>query len=169
MDLKESIRSIEDYPQKGVTFRDITTLLKDKDAFREAIRRMAEAARRYEVDKVVGIEARGFLLGTPLALELGVGFVPIRKPGKLPYKKRSVTYDLEYGNDGIEIHEDAIAPKEKVLIVDDLLATGGTSLAAQQLVESLGGEVEAFVFLIELDALNGRSRIARPVESVLHY
>lgn len=137
MSLKDKVRAIPDYPKKGVIFRDVTTLLKEGQDFKEAIDKMAEKID-YEIDKVIGIEARGFIVGAPLAYKLSKGFIPIRKPGKLPCEKISVEYDLEYGTDSIEMHVDGIKKGEKVVIVDDLLATGGTSQAAIKLVESLG-------------------------------
>lgn len=155
MDYSKYIRNLKDYPKEGIIFRDITTLLKDKDAFRGAIDELVAIAPK-DVDKVVGVEARGFIVGAPIALELDAGFVPVRKPGKLPYKTIEASYELEYGTDTIEIHEDAISPGEKVIIVDDLLATGGTSKATIDLIERLGGKVEALVFLIELTDLPGR-------------
>lgn len=155
MDYSKYIRNLKDYPKEGIIFRDITTLLKDKDAFRGAIDELVSIAPK-DVDKVVGVEARGFIVGAPIALGLDAGFVPVRKPGKLPYKKIEASYELEYGTDTIEIHEDAISPGEKVIIVDDLLATGGTSKAAIDLIERLGGKVEALVFLVELTDLPGR-------------
>lgn len=170
MELKDSIRSIEDYPVKGVVFRDITTLLRDKEAFQKAIDSLTEIAKEYKPDQIVGVEARGFIIGAALAYKLGCGFVPVRKPGKLPYDKISESYGLEYGQDVIELHVDAINKGEKVLIVDDLLATGGTSKAAADLVERLGGEVLAFIFMIELLDLNGRNMLeGYNIESLLKY
>ncbi|MDY3118970.1 MAG: adenine phosphoribosyltransferase [Peptoniphilus sp.] len=169
MDLKEKIRSIKDYPKQGITFRDITTLLKDGEAFRACIEAMKEAVKDWPVDKIVGIEARGFLLGAPLAVELGVGFVPIRKPGKLPAETLSVEYDLEYGSDTVEMHVDGLDSGEKVLIVDDLLATGGTGKAAVEICESLGAEVLGCLVLIELDGLDGREKMPVPVYSLMHF
>lgn len=170
MNLKEYIRSIEDYPIEGVTFRDITPALNDGEAFKQVIKEMAKAVEDLEIDKVVGIEARGFIVGTPLALELGCGFVPIRKPGKLPAKKVAESYDLEYGQDTIEMHADAIEEGEKILIVDDLLATGGTSKATANLVEKVGGKIQAFLFLIELEELGGRKILEDyELRSILKY
>lgn len=137
MELKDTIRAIEDYPKEGVIFRDITTLLKDKDAFKKSVDEMAAKIDK-DVDKIIGIEARGFIFGAALAYKLNKGFIPVRKPGKLPWDKISESYDLEYGEDSIEIHKDAIEPGEKIVIVDDLLATGGTSKACLKLVRSLG-------------------------------
>lgn len=169
MDISKKIRAIYDYPKEGIIFRDITTLLVDKDAFREAMDEMVSISPG-NVDKVVGIEARGFIVGAPLALSLGAGFVPIRKPGKLPADTISATYELEYGNDSIEIHKDSIEPGERVIIVDDLLATGGTSKAAIELVERLGGKVDALVFLVELKDLPGRKVLkGYDVRSLIKY
>lgn len=169
MELKDTIRAIENYPKEGVIFRDITTLLKDKDAFEKAVDEMA-AKIDEDVDKIIGIEARGFILGAALAYKLNKGFVPVRKPGKLPWDKLSESYDLEYGQDSIEIHKDAIEPGEKVVIVDDLLATGGTSKACLKLVRSLRGEVSSLLFLIELEGLKGRDLLkGEKVLSVIKY
>lgn len=169
MELKDTIRAIEDYPKEGVIFRDITTLLKDKDAFKKAVDEMAEKIDP-DVDKIIGIEARGFIFGAALAYKLNKGFIPVRKPGKLPWDKLSESYDLEYGKDSIEIHEDAINPGEKIVIVDDLLATGGTSKACLKLVESLKGEVSALVFLAELEKLGGRKTLkGQRVYSIITY
>lgn len=155
MDIKSKIRVIEDFPKEGISFKDITTLLKDKDIFHETIRQMAEKVEDLDFDVIVGIEARGFIIGAPLALMLNKGFVPIRKPGKLPGKILEEGYDLEYGTNSIEIHEDALNKGDKVLIVDDLLATGGTAVAATKLVEASGAEVVGIGFLIELTDLKG--------------
>lgn len=169
MDLRDKIRALVDYPAEGIIFRDITTLLKDGEGFREAINQM-NALRDTECDIVVGIEARGFILGAPMAYAKGCGFVPIRKPGKLPAETVSREYSLEYGVDKIEIHKDAIKEGTKVLIVDDLLATGGTSKAAIELIESLGGEVVGLDFLIELEDLPGREHLeGYDVRSVIKY
>lgn len=169
MELKDTIRAIEDYPKEGVIFRDITTLLKDKDAFKKAVDDMAEKIDP-DVDKIIGIEARGFIFGAALAYKLNKGFIPVRKPGKLPWDKLSESYDLEYGEDSIEIHEDAIEEGEKIVIVDDLLATGGTSKACLKLVESLKGEVLSLVFLAELEDLKGREVLeGEKVYSVIKY
>lgn len=169
MSLKDKVRAIPDYPKKGVIFRDVTTLLKEGQDFKEAIDKMAEKID-YEIDKVIGIEARGFIVGAPLAYKLSKGFIPIRKPGKLPCEKISVEYDLEYGTDSIEMHIDGIKKGEKVVIVDDLLATGGTSQAAIKLLESLGAEVAGLLFLMELDDINGRQKLKNyRVDSIIHY
>lgn len=169
MDFKEKIRSIKDYPKEGITFRDITTLLKDGEAFREAIDAMKDLVKDEAIDKVVGIEARGFILGAPLAYDLGVGFVPIRKPGKLPADTHSAEYELEYGSDTVEMHVDAIEKGEKVLIVDDLLATGGTGSAAVEICKSAGADVIGCLVLIELDGLNGRDKMTVPVYSLMEF
>lgn len=169
MELKDTIRAIEDYPKKGVIFRDITTLLKDKEAFKKAVDEMAEKIDK-DVDKIIGIEARGFIFGAALAYKLNKGFVPVRKPGKLPWDKVSESYELEYGEDSIEIHKDAIEEGDKVVIVDDLLATGGTSKACINLVEKLKGEVSSAIFLVELEDLKGREILSGTrVESIIKY
>lgn len=160
MDLKSKIRVVEDFPHKGISFKDITTLLADADAFQYTIKEMAEYCREKNIDVVAGVESRGFLFGAPLAYELGLGFVLIRKPGKLPAEKLRVEYELEYGTDALEIHKDGIKPGQRVVLVDDLLATGGTISAAASLVEALGGEIAGFLFLIELEFLKGREKLA---------
>ncbi len=159
MDIKSKIRTVPHWPVKGVMFRDITTLLQEGEAFKEVCDELYERYKDRNIDVVVGLEARGFIFGSVLAYKLGVGFVPIRKPGKLPYKTVSVEYQKEYGKDKIEIHEDAIKPGAKVLIVDDLIATGGTSSAAVQLVEKVGGHVEECAFVIDLPDLKGKEKI----------
>ncbi|NLL43123.1 MAG: adenine phosphoribosyltransferase [Firmicutes bacterium] len=159
MDLKEKIRVIPDFPKPGISFKDITTLLKDGEALREAIRRMAEHFKDHGIEMIVGVESRGFILGAPLAYEMGLGFTLIRKPKKLPGEVLSVEYDLEYGTDSLEIHVDAFPPGTKVLVVDDLLATGGTIEAAIKLIHKLGGEVAGLAFMIELSYLGGRERL----------
>ncbi len=156
MDLKNTIREIQDYPIEGISFKDITTLLKDKDAFKHAVEIMLEESAKFDFDIVVAPEARGFLFGPIIAYEKSTGFVPVRKPGKLPAEVASFEYELEYGMDSIEIHKDAIKPGQKILIVDDLLATGGTTKAMINLVESMGAEVVGCLFLIELSFLDGR-------------
>lgn len=155
-ELKDTIRNIPDFPQKGILFRDITTLLKDADAYHELIERIVKSLDGIQVDLVVGPEARGFVIGSALAYALRAGFVLARKPGKLPCKTNRYEYGLEYGSDVLEIHADAILPGQKVVFVDDLLATGGTALATIRLVEKAGGEVVAARFAIELSDLNGR-------------
>ena len=156
MDLKATIRTIPDFPKEGILFRDITTLLKNKDAYHELIETMAASLQDKGVELVIGPEARGFVIGSALAYALGAGFVVARKPGKLPCKTNRYEYGLEYGTDILEIHEDAIQPGQKVVVVDDLLATGGTALAAIRLVEQAGGEVVAARFAVELEELDGR-------------
>jgi len=156
MNLSDKIRNIPDFPKEGILFKDITPLLRDKEALKESIVKMADMFREYDIDYVVGIEARGFLVGTPLAIELDKGFIPIRKPGKLPHEVLKKSYELEYGKNEIEIHKDAVSKGDKILVVDDLLATGGTTLAATEMIEELGGEVVGCAFLLELDALSGR-------------
>ena len=169
MELKDTIRAIKDYPKEGVIFRDITTLLKDKDAFQKAVDQMAEKID-VDVDKIIGIEARGFIFASALAYKLDKGFVPVRKPGKLPWDKERESYELEYGEDSIEIHKDALEPGEKVVIVDDLLATGGTAKASVNLVEKLKGEVSSMIFLVELEDLKGREVLSGTrVESIIKY
>ncbi len=170
MDLKQSIRSIPDFPKPGIVFRDITTLLKDGAAFREAVDEMAAAFADKKPELVVGVESRGFIFGGAMAYKLGIGFVPVRKPGKLPAETVRAEYELEYGKDAIEIHKDAIRPGQKVLLVDDLLATGGTMAATVELVKQLGAEIVGIVFLIELAFLNGREKLAGyPVKALISY
>lgn len=170
MDLKQSIRSIPDFPKPGIVFRDITTLLKDAAAFREAVDEMAAAFADKKPELVVGVESRGFIFGGAMAYKLGIGFVPVRKPGKLPAETVRAEYELEYGKDAIEIHKDAIRPGQKVLLVDDLLATGGTMAATVELVKQLGAEIVGIVFLIELAFLNGREKLAGyPVKALISY
>lgn len=170
MDLKEKVRVIEDFPAKGISFKDITTLLKDAEALNECINQMAERFKDVQVDMIVGPESRGFIFATPLAYLLKTGFVPVRKPGKLPAETISYEYALEYGKDKLEIHSDSIIPGQRVLIVDDLLATGGTMFAAAKLVEKLGGNVVGLGFLIELEDLNGREKLqGYKVESLIQY
>lgn len=170
MNLENKIRSIYDYPIEGIIFRDITTLLRDKEAYKEAIDRLTDMAKKYNPDQIVGIEARGFIIGSTLAYNLGCGFVPIRKPGKLPFDTISESYGLEYGKDTVELHTDAIVAGEKVLLVDDLLATGGTCKASIKLIEKLGGEVLSCLFMIELDGLGGREKLeGYNVDSLLSY
>lgn len=170
MELKNFIRDVPDFPVKGIVFKDITTLLKDKNAFLEAFNQLYEKVSNLKVDKVVSIESRGFIFGSLLAHKLNAGFVPVRKPGKLPGEKISETYLLEYGTDSLEIHKDAINPGEKILIHDDLLATGGTVEAVCKLVEKLGGEIIGIVFLIELSFLKGREKLKKyNVSSIIKY
>lgn len=170
MDLKDKIRSIENYPQEGVIFRDITTLLKDAEGMKAAIDEMTAKLDGLEFDMVLGPESRGFIFGMPVAYNLGKGFVPVRKKGKLPAEVISKEYALEYGTATIEMHRDAIQPGQKVVIVDDLMATGGTAKAIVEMVEEMGAEVAALVFLIELDFLEGRKVLpGYRIESVIHY
>ncbi len=159
MDVQTYIRAIPDFPIPGILFRDITPLLKDKQGFKAAIDLFVGAYRNRKIDHVVGIEARGYMLGAPLAYAIGAGFVPVRKPGKLPYDKLSESYALEYGTNSLEIHADALGSDDRVLVVDDLLATGGTAAATRRLLERLGCSVEGFAFLIELEALKGRDAL----------
>ncbi len=159
MDLKELIRTVPDFPKEGIMFRDITTLLKDEKGISAALDELYNLAKNKKITKVVGVESRGFILGGALAVKLGAGFVPIRKPGKLPAETISEAYVLEYGTDSIEIHKDAIKPGDVVLLHDDLLATGGTMEAACKLVEKLGAKVEQISFLIELSFLKGREKL----------
>ncbi len=168
--LKNSIRDVPDFPKKGIIFKDITTLLKDGKKFREAIDCIVERYKGRKIDKVVAIEARGFVLGSVVAYRLGVGIVPVRKKGKLPYETNSVEYDLEYGKDSLEMHKDAIEPDEKVIVVDDLLATGGTMNAVCDLIERAKGKVVETAFLIELEFLKGRDRLkGREVFSLIKF
>lgn len=170
MDLKKSIRIIPDFPKPGIQFIDITTLLKDGKAMKYAFDQMAALVGHLDVDLLVGPEARGFLIGAPLAYKLGVGFVPVRKSGKLPGEVIEATYQLEYGVDTLQIHKDAISPGAKVLVIDDLLATGGTVWSTADLVRTLGGEVVGFAFLVELKSLLGREKLGGyPVLSLLEY
>jgi len=156
MDLKDKIRNVPDFPKKGIVFRDITTLLSDGDAFKYSVDRMTEQYEGKEIDLVLGAEARGFIFGALIAYKLGIGFIPVRKPGKLPYKTCQTSYDLEYGQNVLQMHIDAVKKGDRVLIVDDLVATGGTAKAKADLVEKMGGEVVGFCFLIELEFLNPR-------------
>jgi adenine phosphoribosyltransferase len=168
--LKSKIRHVPDFPKPGILFYDITTLLRDPAGFREAIDAMAGPYMKRGIEVVVGIESRGFILGAAVADRLGAGFVPVRKLGKLPAARVRATYDLEYGSDSLEMHQDAVQGGQRVLIVDDLLATGGTARATVDLVKQLGGTVEAVALLIELAALNGRARLAgEHVSAVLQY
>ena len=170
IDLSKFIRNIPDFPKPGIQFKDITPLLLSRSAFETAVVQMAEPFKEKKITKVVGIEARGFLFATPIAFLLDAGVVPLRKPGKLPYETIRHTYDLEYGTDTIEMHKDAISPGDMVLIVDDLLATGGTAGAACKLVTKQKGTVAGVVFLVELTFLNGRKKIGDyPVHSLIKY
>ncbi len=168
--IKAKVRNIPDFPKKGILFRDITPLLKDAKSLREIIACLARSLKGRKVGAVVGIESRGFIFGTALATKLGVGFVPIRKKGKLPWKTKQVACTLEYGREILEIHQDAVKRGEKVVIVDDLLATGGTAEAAAKLVESIGGKVAQIAFVIELAALGGRQKLKKhDVFSLMQY
>ena len=170
MDLKTKIREIPDFPKPGILFYDITTLLQDKDALKESIEQLYDLIKNRKIDKIAAIESRGFLFAIPLALKLNCGFAIIRKPGKLPYKKISESYDLEYGSNTIEMHEDAIKKGETVLLFDDLLATGGTMKAAANMVEKLGGKIDSILFLVELTFLKGRDKLqGYDVKSLLMY
>jgi len=159
--LKQLVRSIPGFPKEGIVFRDITTVLLDASAFKRAVDLIVRNCSNRQIDVVCAIEARGLIIGGAVAYKLGVGFAPIRKPGKLPYETRRATYELEYGEDAVEIHVDAVRPGQKALMVDDLLATGGTMEAACRLVEELGGEVVACAFLIELSFLPGRQKLRK--------
>lgn len=170
MDLKSKIRNIEDFPEKGILFRDITTVLMDKDALKYSVDKMIESLEDVDFDLVIGPESRGFIYGMPIAYILNKGFIPVRKKGKLPYDVISTSYELEYGSATIEMHIDAIKKGQKVVIVDDLLATGGTCNAIVDLVEKAGGEVVKSIFFIELEALNGREVLKNhDVESIIKY
>ncbi|HQD77760.1 MAG TPA: adenine phosphoribosyltransferase [Bacillota bacterium] len=159
MDFASKIRTIENFPKEGVSFKDITTLFQDPEAFKAMIDTIKDRYKDEKIDTIVGIESRGFLVGAPLAYALGAGFVLVRKPGKLPCKVERVEYELEYGTDALEIHSDALKPGERVLICDDLLATGGTTKATIELVKKLGAEVVGLAFIIELTYLNGREKL----------
>ncbi|HET7813229.1 MAG TPA: adenine phosphoribosyltransferase [Candidatus Baltobacteraceae bacterium] len=159
MDVQTYIRAIPDFPIPGILFRDITPLLKDKEGFKAAIDLFVDRFKNERIDYVVGIEARGYMLGAPLAYAIGAGFVPVRKPGKLPYEKLTESYALEYGTNSLEIHSDALGNGDRVLVVDDLLATGGTAAATKRLLERLGATVAGFAFLIELEFLKGRDAL----------
>lgn len=170
MDLKALIRDVPDFPQPGILFRDITPLLGDADGLKAVLDGLTELAKESHPGCIVGIESRGFIFGVPLADRLGLPFVPVRKPGKLPSARMSVEYSLEYGESRLDIHEDAMTAGTRALIVDDLLATGGTALATAKLVEMVGGIVAGFAFAVELDALGGRGRLeAYPVASLIRY
>lgn len=168
--LRRTIRDIPDFPKPGILFKDITPVLSEPSLYAAVVDHLAAAHAAMGIDRVVGIEARGFLFAAPLAVRLGAGFVPVRKPGKLPHRTVRVDYALEYGSDALEAHEDAIRPGERVLLVDDLLATGGTAGAAAQLVERLGGQVVGAAFVVELGFLDGRLRLgALPVQSIVTF
>ncbi len=171
MNYKDYITSIENFPKEGITFRDITSFVQHGEAFKTAIKEFAEFAKGKGADVIVGPESRGFIFGCPVAYDLGIGFVPVRKPGKLPREVISCSYDLEYGSNTVEIHKDAICKGQKVVIIDDLLATGGTTEAVIKLVEELGGEVTGIAFLIELaEEFDGRGKLkGYPVKSLIKY
>ena len=169
-ELKACIRNIPDFPHKGIQFKDITPLVRDPAMLRLAVHELIQPWLREGLTAVVGMEARGFIFGSLAAWELGIGFVPLRKPGKLPYDVQSISYDLEYGAAELEVHIDALGVTDRVLIVDDLLATGGTASASCELIEKLGADIVACAFVIELDDLNGRDKLPRyPVHSLIHY
>lgn len=169
-ELKKLIREVPDFPKPGILFYDITTLLKDPKGLKAVINRMSEAFTGERIDSVIGVEARGFIFAPALAYHIGAGFVPVRKPKKLPAQTRKISYELEYGSDTLEIHADAVQPGHRVLIADDLLATGGTAAAVVKLVEGLGGEVVGLSFVVELNFLNGREKLGDyKVESLLRY
>ncbi|MGC1905933.1 MAG: adenine phosphoribosyltransferase [Candidatus Acidiferrum sp.] len=158
-DLKKLIREVPDYPKPGILFYDLTTILKDKQGFHNLVDQLCDHYKGHTIDVVAGIEARGFIFAPALAYRLGAGFVPVRKPKKLPAKTRAVCYALEYGTDSLELHEDAIKPGDRVIICDDLLATGGTAAATVSLIQELGGKVEGLAFAVELTFLNGRKKL----------
>jgi adenine phosphoribosyltransferase len=168
--IKNNIRDIPDFPKKGIIFKDITPVLRDPELLKITIEKIKAQLIGKEIDYIVGIESRGFIFGAALAFAMGVGFIPVRKPGKLPYLKKSISYSLEYGKDTLEIHEDAIERGKTVVIIDDLLATGGTASATYELLSSMGAIVEEIIFLIELEALKGRERLsACKVTSLISY
>jgi adenine phosphoribosyltransferase len=168
--LKKLIREVPDFPKPGINFYDITTLLKDPTGLEETIDALTEACRGLNIDTVIGVESRGFIFGAPLAYQLGVGFIPVRKPKKLPAEKVSVSYELEYGTDSLEMHTDAVGEGHSVLIIDDLLATGGTARAVVDLVEGVGGKIAALLFVVELTFLNGRAKFdGYNVKSLISY
>ncbi len=170
MDLKAHIRNVKDFPKPGIMFRDITTLLKSPIAFNYTTNQLLNFINGKKINKVIGIESRGFIFGSVLASKLNCGFIPVRKPGKLPAEKVSISYSLEYGEDKLEMHKDAIQPGDKVLVHDDLLATGGTMNAVCQLIEKLGGEIVQVSFIVELSFLNGRNKLkSYDVRSIVNY
>lgn len=170
LDLRGFVRDVPDFPRPGILFRDVTPLLADPAALREAIRQLAEPFSGSRIERVVGVESRGFILGAPVALELGAGLAIARKPGKLPRRTLSVSYELEYGTDRLEMHADALAPGQRVLLVDDLIATGGTAAATLRLARHAGADVVGCAFLIELTALGGRAQLdAKQVHTILPY
>ncbi|MDD5130727.1 MAG: adenine phosphoribosyltransferase [Candidatus Omnitrophica bacterium] len=168
--LEKSIRNIPDFPKKGILFRDVTTLIKNKEAFKKSVDLLAKKFKTKKFDKVVGVEARGFIFGAAVAYKIGAGFVPVRKKGKLPFKAISTTYQLEYGTDTLEIHQDAISSGDKILIIDDLLATGGTVKAVIELIQKLGGKVGGIGFVVELTDLKGKDKFKEyPVYSLVKF
>jgi adenine phosphoribosyltransferase len=170
MDFKSLIRDVPDFPKKGIVFKDITPLLKDPKGFQAVIQHLVDRYQKQKLNAVVAMESRGFILGGALAAQLGVSFIPVRKPGKLPWKTIQETYELEYGKDTLEIHEDSIGNGDKVLVLDDVLATGGTAAATIRLVERAGGEVMEAAFLIHLSFLNGQQKLkSTPFYSIIHY
>jgi len=170
IDLKNTVRNIPDFPKPGILFRDITTLLKDKAAFKHAVDALAKKYKNKKIDVVAAVEARGFIVGGVLAYKLGAGFVPVRKKGKLPWKTHSATYSLEYGTDTLEMHTDAVKPGDRVLIVDDLIATGGTVKAVADLVIKMGGKIVGIAFIIELVDLKGRDKLKPyPIVSLVKF
>lgn len=170
MELRDLIRDVHDFPKEGIVFKDITTILQDPAGLRMAVDQMQESLKNLDFDIVVGPESRGFIFGVPIAYNMNKGFVPVRKAGKLPYTTKAKTYDLEYGTATIEMHVDSIKPGDKVVVVDDLLATGGTSEAMVELIESLGGEVVKMVFLIELSFLPGRDKLSKyDIDAIITY
>ncbi len=169
-DLRKHIRNIPDFPKPGILFRDITTLIKNKHAFKAAIEALAAKYKGKRIDKIVAVEARGFIFGAAVAQKIGAGFVPVRKKGKLPFKATAITYDLEYGTDTLEIHDDAIEAGERILIVDDLLATGGTARAVVDLVKKLNGKIVGLAFLVDLVDLGGKDKLkGYPVFSLIKF
>jgi len=164
--VKKIIRDVPDFPKKGIVFKDITTVLKDSEGLKRTIDYLTEQFKDKNIDYVAGIESRGFIFGTPLAYNLGAGFVVVRKPGKLPAEVESITYELEYGTDTLEVHKDAIEVGKRVLIIDDLLATGGTACAACDLVQKIGGEVVGIAFIIEIEGLGGRAKLPLDIEII---
>lgn len=169
-ELKKIIKDVPDFPKKGIIFKDLTPVFQDKKVFKKLIDFLYKKFKNKKIDKIVCVEARGFLIGAPLALKLGVGLVPVRKPGKLPRETYRVEYSLEYGTDALEMHKDAISKGEKILIIDDLLATGGTVGAVAQLVEQAGGKVSDIAFIVELDFLKGREKLSKyKIFSIVHY
>ncbi|MGE5657200.1 MAG: adenine phosphoribosyltransferase [Actinomycetota bacterium] len=170
MDLKSLIRDISDFPKPGIVFRDITTLLRDPEGLRYTVDTLTEKCSGMSLDYVIGMESRGFLFGVPLAYQLGVGFIPVRKPGKLPAAVYSIEYELEYGTDRLEMHQDALPQGSRVLIVDDLIATGGTAVATAQLLQHAGCELAGFAFIIELKGLGGRQKLPDvPIVTLVEY